>query len=114
MSQVNTYWDKLTKLKEAVELYKSMDFVDFIMQSLSYSGFDLRMMDNVYINEICIFPDTYGCYKEGDTVYSYVVNERGQKQIESYTQDKLMEFMLSFVRTAPNMRRHNFELQRNT
>ena len=106
MSELDNYWNKFKKLKEAVDKYKNLEFLEFIRQSLLYSGFDLDMIDNVYINEECNLPDSYGCFKDGETVFSYVINDSGQKQIKSYTSEQLKDFMISIVMTAPNVKKN--------
>ena len=81
-----SYWDRITLLE---------------------CGFEENIMYNVYINEIVNYPNAFGCYKTNDIITAYFINERGDRIIEEYRD--FSDFMLMFVRTAPNSSKYNIE-----
>ena len=100
----DSYWDKIDKLIEVADKNSYMDLKDFISTSLSASGFDVEMMNNVYINEVVNYPDVFGVYQEDNKLFSYVNNSYGEKKINEY--DTPANFMVAFVLTAPNMKKY--------
>lgn len=93
-----SYWDSLKKIMIVSEKYKNLELNEFIRMTLLECGFDETIMNNVYINEDVNFPDTFGCYKDGNKIIAYFNNSLGEKRIKKY--DNYAEFMLMFVRTA--------------
>lgn len=81
------------------EKYKHLDFEDFIRKTLTESGYDEKMMDNVYINENVDRPSVFGCYKNDDgKIIAYFTNERSMKITREY--DDPVDFMKMFISTA--------------
>lgn len=95
-----SYWDKLKKLGEATEKYKHLDLENSIRMTLLECGFDVEMMNHVYINELVERPNVFGCYADNKKIVAYFINERGLKIVKEY--ENLSDFMLMFIRTAPN------------
>ena len=94
-----SYYDKLRKIPTVVEKYKDLELADFIKMSLTECGFDESLMDNVYIGKEVNVPDSFGCYRVGDKIIAYFVNDQGSKRVKEYS--NMAEFMTMFVRTAP-------------
>lgn len=100
-----SYFDKLRLLVKTAQEYSTLELSAFIQKCLMDSGFDVQMMNNVYIEEDVNFPNVYGCYKKQDLYISYVTNEKCEKLIREH--ENAGDFMLGFVRTAPNSTRYN-------
>ena len=79
--------------------YKDLELADFIRMSLTDCGFDEALMNKVYIGEDVNYPNSFGCYRAGDKIIAYFVNDQGSKRVKEYLD--MAEFMTMFVRTAP-------------
>ena len=93
-----SYNDKIKLLIENSKKYENFPLVDFIRNTLLESGFSDSIMDNAYIDEIVNYPEIFGCYKDGDKLFTYSTNSHGEKFVKEY--DDSAKFMLVFLRTA--------------
>lgn len=97
---MNESVEKLRNLVEIARKYRYLDLKNFISMSLSTAGYDLSMMDNVYIDEIVKYPGVFGVYDKEEKMYSYACNDRAEIVTKEYTDPG--EFMAMFVQTAPH------------
>ena len=95
-----SYFEKLRKASELSKMYSDLDLEIMIRKVLTESGFDIKLMDHVYINEHVDVPDAFGCYKCENKITAYFTNSRGDKRVKEYTDPS--EFMIMFTRTALN------------
>ena len=82
---------------------KTIPDIEKCAKLASFYGVTIDSLINYNSNQygMKVAPAPKGKHIFGTTV----INDRGQKLIKSYTQDKLADFIVSFVLTAPNIKK---------
>lgn len=92
---MNDYEIRNQKILEASNKYCNLDLKNFIKNVFLECGYDLKRMDNVYIDELVEAPNVWGCLKKGDEFITYYTFENAILNYKVYKNPN--DFIWSFL-----------------
>ena len=108
---MDNYEEQIQKMKQVVEKYKNLPLKLFLENTLKDTNYDLKRLNNVYIDEFVEFPNVWGCLKRDNKYITYSTNERAE--VISKTYDDSYLFFRVFLQNSSFNNKYDAEINRN-